>query len=100
MIINTALHSGNSPLRHFEVLGTNGTAILQPIEPPDLTVELVKAAGRYTIGRQKVPLPYYQRYQDDFAELAASVRSERSLSVSPGEEFLIAETVLKVSDML
>ena len=49
---------------------------------------------------QKVTLPTYQRYEADFAELAAAVRGERPLSVSLDDELLVAETVLRVSDML
>ena len=49
---------------------------------------------------QQVPLPAYRRYEADFTELAAAVRGERALSVSLDEESLVAETVLRVSDML
>lgn len=100
MLINTALQAGATPRRSFEVLGTNGTAVLQPIEPPTLMLDLAKPAGPYKKGEQKVPLPAYQRYEGDFAELAAAVRGERALSVSLDEELLVAETVLRVSDML
>jgi predicted dehydrogenase len=99
VIINTALQAGVLPARSFEVLGSNGTAILQPIEPPDLTIDLAKPAGPYKRGVQKVPLPAYQRYEGDFAELAAAVRSERHLSVSLEDELLVAETLLRVSEM-
>ncbi|MBS0264543.1 MAG: Gfo/Idh/MocA family oxidoreductase [Planctomycetes bacterium] len=99
VIVNTALQAGTSPLRSFEVLGTKGTATLQPIEPPALTLELTSAAGPYKKGTQQVPLPAYQRYVADFAELAAAVRGERALSVSVDDELLVAEAVLQVSDM-
>jgi hypothetical protein len=49
---------------------------------------------------QKIPLPAYERYQADFAELAGAFRGERPLSVSLDDELLVAETVLRVSDML
>ena len=100
ILVNTALQVGATPQRSFEVLGTNGTAVLQPIEPPALTMDLSKAAGPYQKGSQKIPLPAYRRYEDDFAELAAAVRGERALSVSLDEELIVAETVLRVSDML
>jgi predicted dehydrogenase len=100
VLINTALQAGETPARSFEVLGTNGTAILQPIEPPALTVDLTKPAGPYKKGPQKVSLPTYQRYEGDFVELAAAVRGERPLSVSLDEELLVAETLLRVSEML
>jgi predicted dehydrogenase len=100
VLINTALQPGSTPPRSFEVLGTNGTATLQPIEPPTLSLDFAKPAGPYNKGVQKVPLPAYRRYEADFTELAAAVRGERALSVSLDEELLVAETVLRTSDML
>ena len=100
VLINTALQAGATPQRCFEVLGTNGTAILQPIEPPTLTIDLAKPAGPYKKGVQNVPLPAYQRYEGDLAELAAAARGEGPLSVSLDDELLVAETVFRVSDMI
>jgi predicted dehydrogenase len=100
VLINTALQPGGAPPRSFEVQGANGVAALQPIEPPTLTLDLAKAAGPYQKGAQKVPLPPYQRYEADLAELAAAVRGERALAVSLDEELLVAETVLRVGGML
>lgn len=100
VLINTALQAGATPPRSFEVLGTNGTATLEPIEPPTLSLDLAKAAGPYKKGAQPVPLPVYRRYEADFTELAAAVRGERALSVSLDEELLVAETVLRTSGML
>lgn len=99
VLCNTALQAGATPRRAFEVLGTKGTATLQPIEPPGLEIDLAVAAGPYKKGPQQIALPPYQRYVADFAELAAAVRGERALSVSLEEELLVAETVLRVSDM-
>jgi predicted dehydrogenase len=99
VLINTALQPGGTPPRSFEVLGTKGTATLAPLEPPTLTFDLVTAAGPYAKGVQKVLLPAYQRYVDDFKELAVAVRGERPLTVSLEEELLVAETVLRASDM-
>lgn len=99
VLVNTALQAGTTPPRSFEVLGTNGTATLAPIEPPTLALDLMKAAVPYAKGAQRVPMPAYERYEGDFAELAAAVRGERPLSVSLDEELLVAETVLRVADM-
>src|SRR4051812_29223991 len=41
------LQPGSSRYRAFDIHGMNGAAILQPIEPPVLTVELERAAGPY-----------------------------------------------------
>jgi predicted dehydrogenase len=99
VLVNTAMQAVGTPQRSLEVLGTNGTATLQPIEPPALILDLAKPSGPYKKGSQQVSLPTYQRYEADFAELAAAVRGERPLSVSLDEELLVAETVLRVSDM-
>ena len=100
VLVNTALQAGSAPQRSFEVLGTKGTASLQPIEPPTLTIELTEPAGPFRKGAQSVRMAAYQRYEGDFAELAAAVRGEKELSVSLDEELLVAETVLQVSGML
>jgi predicted dehydrogenase len=99
VITNSTMQATGNPARSFEVLGTNGSAILQPIEPPGLKFDLAKPAGPYQKGLQTVPLTY-KRYEADFVELAAAVRGERALSVSLEDELLIHETVLKASDML
>jgi len=100
VLVNTALQAGAAPPRSFEVLGTNGTATLQPIEPPSLQLDLVNPAGPYRNGTQTVSLPAYQRYEGDFAELAAAVRGERALTASLDEELLVGETLLRLSEML
>jgi predicted dehydrogenase len=99
VLVNTALQPGSTPQRSFEVLGTHGTASLQPIEPPTLMIDLMKAAGPYAKGSQKVPLAAYERYEGDFLELAAAVRGECALTVSLEEELASLETLLKVSEM-
>ena len=99
VITNSTMQASANPTRNFEVLGTNGSAMLQPIEPPGLRFDLANPAGPYPKGLHTVPLTY-ARYGGDFLELAAAVRGETSLRVSLEEELLIHETVLKASDMI
>jgi len=99
VLTNSALQAGGSPPRSFEVLGTNGTATLTPLEPPALRIDLVEAAGPYRQGPQEVPMPEYRRYVGDFAELAAAVRGTAPLGVDLEEEQLVGETVLRASGM-
>lgn len=99
VLMNSSLHPAKTPARSFEVLGSNGTATLRPIEPAALEIELAKAAGPYRAGAQSVPLRPYQRYVDDFTELAAAVRGERPLSVTLEEEWLVQEVLLRASGM-
>jgi hypothetical protein len=81
-------------------VGSSGSAVLCPIEPPKLQIDLIEAAGPYRKGVQTVSLPGYKRFVADFAELAAAVRSERPLTVTLEEELAVQETLLKASDML
>jgi predicted dehydrogenase len=85
--------------RWFEIAGSNGSALVRPIEPPALELDLAKAAGPYGAGRQSVKLPPYERYVDDFAELEQAVRLGRPLSVTPAEELVVQETLLRASGM-
>ena len=100
VVMNNSIQAGAAPARSFEVLGSNGYALLQPIEPPKLLIDLVSAAGPYQRGPQQPPLPPYRRYEADFVELAAAVRGERPLSVGLDEELLSAETLLRASEMI
>jgi predicted dehydrogenase len=99
-IITTAVLQPNSSAhRFFEVLGTNGTARAQPIEPPSLTLDLAKAAGPYQTGVQKVELSPYRRYVGEFAELAKALREKTPLGTSFDEELRVHEAMLRASDM-
>lgn len=82
--------------RSLEILGTQGTAVVRPIEPPELTIDLVQPAGPYHAGIQSVPLPRYQRYAEDFADLARAVRGGR-LSVTPEEDLQVQEALIQAS---
>ena len=85
--------------RTFEIQGTNGVAIVRPLEQPVLTVDLAKEAGPYKKGSQVINFPPYQRYVPEFAELAACVRAGKPLAVTPDEDELVHEALLKASGM-
>jgi predicted dehydrogenase len=85
--------------RCFEILGTAGTAVVQPIEPPALSIELAKPAGPYKKGSQQVALPEYRRYVDDFIELAACIRENKPLSTTPEQDLAIQEALLRACEM-
>ncbi|MEN9575148.1 MAG: hypothetical protein RL514_3003 [Verrucomicrobiota bacterium] len=85
--------------RTFEIQGTNGLAIVRPLEQPVLTVDLAKEAGPYKKGSQVINFPPYQRYVPEFAELAACVRTGQPLAVTPEEDELVHEALLKASGM-
>ena len=66
-IFRLSVDAGTTLAAFATPTATNGTATLQPIEPPTLTLDLAKSAGPYTKGTQNVPLPAHQRYEGDFA---------------------------------
>ncbi len=85
--------------RSFEIQGTNGVALVKPLEQPVLTLDLATAAGPYAKGNQVIQFPPYRRYAPEFAELAACVRAGRPLGVTPAEDALVHEAVLKACGM-
>ncbi len=99
IIQSATMQPDSSRFRAFEVHGVNGSAIVNPIEPPSLLIDLHRPAGPYKAGPQPVSLPPYRRFVDDFAELAAAVRGERKLRVTPDEDLIVEETLLKSSGM-
>ncbi len=100
-ILTNSTWQPNAPVhRSFEVLGDRGTAVLRPIEPPTLVLDLARPAGPYKAGSQTVQLPAYQRYIEDFAELAAAVRGGNPLRVTLDEELLVQEWLLRACEMI
>ena len=99
VLTNTALQEAKLAQRGFEVLGSNGSAVLRPLEPPGLEIEFVNAAGPYQKGVQAVSLPPYTRYEADFAALARAVRGEQPLLVPLDVELAVQETLLRASGM-
>lgn len=99
VVIGSALDPNGNRYRSFVVSGSNGTATMAPIEPPELTLDLRAAAGPYGKGPQKVELPKYRRFADDFVEFARAIRGEAPLLVSPYEDLMVQECVIEASGM-
>jgi predicted dehydrogenase len=89
------LQPGAGGHRTFEVIGSNGTATLRPIEPPALEFDLADAAGPYKKGRQNLLLPKYERYVPEFAELAGVVREGRGLNATAEEDLRVQEWLVR-----
>jgi predicted dehydrogenase len=99
-ILTSAVYPpGSSVQRSFEVHGTDGVALVKPLEPPQLQVELAKAAGPYAAGAQTVKLPPYQRYMPELAEFAAAIRAGAALAVTPEEDLLVQESLMRACGM-
>lgn len=99
LIQSASMQPGGSGHRAFEVLGTRGTAVMRPLEPPTLTFDLATAAGPYRQGTQTVALPSYRRYEADLADLAGAVHGDHPLKVSLDDEVQVQSLVLAASGM-
>ncbi len=95
IVSSSTLQPHAGPHRSLEIFGTNGSAVVNPIEPPALAIDLAKPAGPYRAGLNSVPMPTYRRYVADFADLAAKIREGQKLAVSPNEDLLVQETLIR-----
>jgi predicted dehydrogenase len=93
------LQPNSSSYRRFEIFGTEGAALVQPLEPPALRMDLAKPAGPYKARRQQIALPGYRRYVDDLVELAGCIRGGKPLSTTPAQELTIQDTLLRACEM-
>lgn len=95
----SARQPGAGSHRSFELLGTNGWARLQPIEPPTLVMDLVEPAGPYAKGRQEIPLPPYRRYESEFSTLARALRTGQPLAITAAEELAVQSALMQACRM-
>ncbi|MHA3770811.1 Gfo/Idh/MocA family protein [Verrucomicrobiota bacterium sgz303538] len=99
IVTSLALQPNAGAHRSVEIIGSNGVALLEPIEQPTLTLDLAKPAGPYRAGARTISFPRYERFTDEFAALAAAVRDGQPLAVTPEEELLVQETLLRACKM-
>jgi len=88
-----AMETDPFPVRRFEVYGTAGSCVIEPLEPPALKVSFASPPEGHPPGWHTVALPDYRRYVDDFEELAACLREGKPLPYSP-EHDLAVQTAL------
>ena len=99
-IIQSAVLQPNANAhRCLEICGSNGTAVVRPLEPPVLAIDLAKPAGPYEAKLQTFPAMPYRRYVGDFDELAEAIRTRQPLSITPQDDLLVQETLLEASEM-
>jgi len=99
VIVGATLTPNSSRHRSFVVQGTLGTATMRTLDKPVLELDLAKAAGPYQKGVQTVELPPYERFVGDFEELAAAIRGERPIAVTPDEDLIVHESLIEASGM-
>lgn len=100
VITSSAKMSGAEAHRSFEVIGTDGTFLIQPMEPPLMRVNVRTARGPYQKGWQEIKLPPQPRFVKDFVELARAIQSGTPLKYSYDHELLLQETLLRASGEL
>jgi predicted dehydrogenase len=98
IITSSTLQPRAGRYRTFEIQGTQGTAVVNPIEPPGLVIDMAKPAGPYRAGATTVLMPRYSRYVPDFADLAATIRDGKKLAISPEVDLLVQETLMRACD--
>ena len=90
-VLSTAARQpGASQHRSFEILGTEGSILLQPIEPgTKMQLTLRNAAPR------QLDFPPQPRYAGDFRAIAHSIQTGSPLQFSYDHELLVQETLLR-----
>lgn len=99
IISNTPLQPNAGAHRFFEIIGTAGTARVQPLEQPVLHLDLPKPAGPWAAGKQDIQFPPYERYVDEFIALAESIRTGKPLAFGAEQELVIHEALLRACRM-
>ena len=81
--------------RRFEVCGTQGSVIVEPLEPSKVLLCLEEPAAGYAKGWQAVDAGNRPRYVKDIEELVACIRGEKSPEFSSAHDLAVHRTLLK-----
>jgi len=94
---STALEVASGTSRRIEVYGTQGSIIMEPLEPPQLRLCLDTDRDGYKKGWQPVHIEPRPRYVDSLGAFVADIRGEKEPDRSLEHEFTVQETVLRAS---
>lgn len=101
VITTSARMPGSSEHRSMELIGSEGTVIIQPVEPgKSMRINMKSARGPYKAGWQEIELPPQPRYVGDFQDMARALQTDTPLKYSYDFELLLQETVLRASQEL
>jgi predicted dehydrogenase len=99
ILTSAATMAGSGQHRSFEVIGTDGSFVIRPIEPGDkMQVVMREAKGPYRKGWQDVELPRHVRYVEDFEQLARALKNGEPLKYSYDHELLVQETLIRACE--
>ena len=99
VIESAAGEIGSSEVRTFEVFGSSGTVILQPLEPPEVRLCFDVDRDGYVAGWQTVPLEIRRRYVESLRAFAATIRGEQPPDRTFAHELAVQETVLAAAGL-
>lgn len=90
-----AMEKDAFPKRRFKVCGTQGTIILEPLEPPAIQLCLRKPIEEFKAGWQTVAVDDIPRYVRDFEELAECIGAGKEFPYSKEHDFNVHRTILR-----
>ncbi len=95
VIEGTSLETEPGPHRRVEVHGLEGSAILEPIEPPHIRLCLGRAKSPYDAGWQDIEVEDRPRYIGDLEELIGVVRGQIPPRFSPEHDLIVQEMLVE-----
>ena len=101
IVESSALEVSAFPSRRFEVYGTRGSIVMEPLEP-DPVVRLCLDENRdgYNEGWQTVPVQVEPRYVGSLRSMVAEIRDGKPPVRSLDHELIVQETVLRAAGIL
>ena len=97
-IIDIAAMEPSPPARRFEVYGSVGSAIMEPMEPAEtLKLTLTEPRGIYPAGVSLINLEARPRYVDSLEAFVKDIKGEKEPDRSLEYELLVQETLLRAT---
>jgi predicted dehydrogenase len=100
-MVDIAAMETRPPARRFEVYGTRGSAIMDPMEPATrVRLCLDEARDGFSAGEQVIPLsgmPRQRMYERELEALLPVLRGEREPDRTLEHELLVQETLLRAT---
>jgi predicted dehydrogenase len=96
---STCLEHDSGKSRRFEVYGSRGTAIIEPLEPPSLRLCLDEDRDGFKKGWQDIPVEARPRYMDNLDSIIGVIRGEKDPDRTLEHELDVQETVLRAAGL-
>ena len=101
IVESSALEVSAFPSRRFEVYGTRGSIVMEPLEPdPVVRLCLDEDRDGFSRGWQTVPVENEPRYVGSLRSMVAEIRGRKPPVRSLDHELIAQETVLRAAGIL